>query len=62
MVENHSECKNETIIENIVKNVKTSRYFKETEQLIGEMMENIHKIRQKQREQLGYYYRTEKNN
>jgi len=46
MVENHSECKNETIIENIVKNVKTSRYFKETEQLIGEMMENIHKIRQ----------------
>jgi hypothetical protein len=46
MVENHSECKNEIIIENIVKNVKTSRYFKETEQLIGEMMENIHKIRQ----------------
>jgi hypothetical protein len=26
--------------------VKTSHYFKETEQLIGEMMENILKIRQ----------------
>ena len=46
IVENHSECKGLAILENIVKNVKTSHEFKEIEQLIGEMMENIHKIRQ----------------
>jgi hypothetical protein len=45
-VENHSECKGLAILENIVKNVKTSHEFNEIEQLIGEMMENIHKIRQ----------------
>jgi hypothetical protein len=46
MVENHNECKDLTVLENVVTNVKTSHYFKETEQLIGEMMENILKIRQ----------------
>jgi DNA-binding beta-propeller fold protein YncE len=45
-VEDHNECKDLTVLENIVKNVKTSYKFDETEQLIGEMMENIHKIRQ----------------
>jgi hypothetical protein len=46
MVENHCECKDVTIPENVVKNVKTSHKFNETEQLIDEMMENINKIRQ----------------
>ena len=46
IVEDHNECKDLTVLENIVKNVKTSYKFDETEQLIGEMMENIHKIRQ----------------
>jgi hypothetical protein len=46
-VEDHNECKDLTVLESVVTNVKTSHYFKETEQLIGEMMENILKIRQK---------------
>jgi WD40 repeat protein len=45
-VEDHSECKGFDILEKIVKNVKTSQTFNETEQIIDEMMENIHKIRQ----------------
>jgi hypothetical protein len=51
--ENHSECKGLTILENIVKNVKTSHEFNETEQLIDEMMENIHKIRQNRENNAG---------
>jgi hypothetical protein len=35
-----------SILENVAINVKKSHYFKETEQLIGEMLENIHKILQ----------------
>ena len=46
IVEDHNECKELTVLENVVTNVKTSHYFKETEQLIGEMMENTLKIRQ----------------
>ena len=46
IVENHSECKGLAILENIVKNVKTSHDISETEQIIDEMIENIHKIRQ----------------
>jgi hypothetical protein len=42
-VENHSECKGFNILEKIVKNVKTSHKFNETEQIIVEMMENVHK-------------------
>ena len=63
IVENHSECKGFNILEKIVKNVKTSHKFNETEQIIVEMMENVHKIRQnREREQLSYFYRTEQNN
>ena len=46
IVEDHSECKGFDILEKIVKSVKTSQTFNETEQIIDEMMENIHKIRQ----------------
>ena len=46
IVEDHSECKGFNILDKIVKNVKTSQTFNETEQIIDEMMENIHKIRQ----------------
>ena len=46
IVENHSECKGLAILENIVKNMKTSHDISETEQIIDEMIENIHKIRQ----------------
>jgi hypothetical protein len=45
-VEDHSECKGFDILETIVKSVKTSQTFNETEQIIDEMMENIHNIRQ----------------
>ena len=46
IVEYHSECKNVTIMEKIIKNVKTSTMFTEVEHLIKEMIENIGKIRQ----------------
>jgi hypothetical protein len=45
-VENHSECKGFALLENIVKNMKTSHDISETEQIIDGMIENIHKIRQ----------------
>ena len=45
-VENHDDCKNVTILEKVIKNVKTSTMFTELEHLIKEMIENIGKIRQ----------------
>jgi hypothetical protein len=45
-VEDHKDCKEVTVLENITKNVKTSTMFNETEHLIIEMFENIGKIRQ----------------
>jgi methyl-accepting chemotaxis protein len=45
-VENHKDCKEVTILENITKNVKTSTMFNEVEHLIKEVIENIGKIRQ----------------
>ena len=45
-VEDHKDCKEVTILENITKNVKTSTMFNETEHLIKEMFENIGKIKQ----------------
>jgi hypothetical protein len=36
-MENHKDCKEVTILENITKNVKTSTMFNETEHLIKEM-------------------------
>ena len=46
ILNNHSECKNVAIMEEIIKNVKTSSMFHETEHLIKEMIETIGKIRQ----------------
>ena len=46
IVKNHSHCKNVAIMEEIIKNVKTSTMFTETEHWIKEMIENIGKIRQ----------------
>jgi hypothetical protein len=45
-MENHSECLDVAILENIVKDVKTSDVSNEIEQLINEMTEIICKIRQ----------------
>ncbi len=45
-LENHSDCKNVSILEKVIKNVKTSTMFTEIEPLIKEMIENIDKIRQ----------------
>ena len=45
-VKNHSDCKNVAIMEEIIKNVKTSSMFNETEHLIKEMIDTIGKIRQ----------------
>ena len=42
----HSDCKNVTLMEEIIKNVKESTMFDETDHLIKEMIENIGKIRQ----------------
>ena len=46
ILENHKDCKEVTVLENIVKNVKTSNMFNEMEQLINESIETIGKIRQ----------------
>jgi Mg2+ and Co2+ transporter CorA len=45
-VENHGDCKNVTILEKVIKNVKTSTMFTEIGHLIKEMIEHIGKIRQ----------------
>jgi hypothetical protein len=45
-VENHGDCKNATIMEKIIKNVKTSTMFTDMEYLIKEMIEIIGNIRQ----------------
>jgi hypothetical protein len=46
MVETHRDCIDVTILENLIKNVKTSDIFNEIEQLISEMTETISNIRQ----------------
>jgi hypothetical protein len=43
-MENHSECLDVTILENIVKEVKTSDIFNEIEKLISEMTDIIGRI------------------
>ena len=45
-LENHSDCKNISALEKIIKNVKTSIMFTEIEHLIKEMIETIGKIKQ----------------
>jgi DNA-binding beta-propeller fold protein YncE len=46
MLENHKDCKEVAVLENIIKNVKTSNMFNEIEQSIDELIETIGKIRQ----------------
>jgi hypothetical protein len=46
ILENHKDCKEITIVENIVENIKTSNMFNEIERLIDELIETIGKIRQ----------------
>ena len=46
IVKNHSDCKNVAIIEEIIKNVKTSTMFTEIEHLIKELIDNIGNIKQ----------------
>ena len=46
ILENHKDCKEVAVLENIIKNVKTSSVFNEIERLIDELFENIGKIRQ----------------
>ena len=45
IVENHQDCKEVAVLDNIIKNVKTSTMFNEVEHLIKYMIENIGKIR-----------------
>ena len=45
-LENHKDCKNVAIMEEIIKNMKTSNMFTDIEHLIKEMIEVISKIRQ----------------
>jgi hypothetical protein len=45
-VETHRDCTGVTILQNLIKDVKTSDIFNEIEQLINEMTETIGKIRQ----------------
>jgi len=45
-LENHKDCKNVAIMEEIIKNMKTSNMFTDIEHLIKEMIEIISKIRQ----------------
>ena len=46
IVENHGDCNNVTVMEKIIKKVKTSTIFTEIEHLIKEMIETISNIRQ----------------
>ena len=46
IVANHGNCMNVAILEQVLKNVKTSTMFTEAEHLIKEIIENISKIRQ----------------
>jgi hypothetical protein len=46
IVNNHRDCKEVDILENIITNVKASNMLNELEILIKEMIENIGKIRQ----------------
>jgi len=46
LLQNHKDCKEVAVLENITKNVKTSSMFTEIEHLIKDMIENIGKIRQ----------------
>jgi hypothetical protein len=45
-METHRDCQDVAIIENVVKDVKTSDIFNEIEELIREMTETIGSIRQ----------------
>ena len=45
-METHRDCTGVTILQNLIKDVKTSDIFNEIEQLINEMTETIGKIRQ----------------
>jgi hypothetical protein len=45
-LENHKDCKEVTVLENMIKNIKTSNMFNEIEQLIDELIKTISKIRQ----------------
>ena len=46
MVETHKDCMDISILDNIIKDVKTSDLFNEIDELINEMTETIGKIRQ----------------
>jgi len=46
IVESHNECKDITVLEDVVEGVKSSHMFKEIESFIDEMIENVGKIRQ----------------
>ena len=46
ILENHKDCKEVVIVENIINNVKTSHLFNEIERSIDELIETIGKIRQ----------------
>ena len=46
ILENHKHCKEVTILENIIDNIKTSHIFNEIERSIDELIETIGKIRQ----------------
>jgi Fe2+ transport system protein B len=46
MVETHKDCMDISILDNIIKDVKTSDLFNEIDELINEMAETIGKIRQ----------------
>jgi len=46
MLKNHKDCREVTVLENIINNVKTSNMFNKIEQLIDELIKTIGKIRQ----------------
>jgi hypothetical protein len=40
-LENHKDCKEVTVLENMIENIKTSNMFNEIEQLIDELIETM---------------------
>jgi benzoyl-CoA reductase/2-hydroxyglutaryl-CoA dehydratase subunit BcrC/BadD/HgdB len=61
MLENHKDCKEVAVLENIIKNVKTSNMFNEIEQSIDELIETIGKIRHRKSESHDNYPRVHGN-
>ncbi|XP_063424807.1 transcription intermediary factor 1-beta-like [Mytilus trossulus] len=52
VTENHNECKEIDVIDDVIKNVKSSNAFLEIEQILAELSENLQRIRKDRQENM----------